>query len=499
MRLSDLLETATPPVQVPSGPDPDVTAVCYDSRQVVQGALFAAIRGVRADGHAFIGDAVARGAAALLVDRPTASPIPVVQSPDVRRTLAQVAAAFYGRPSADLFVVGITGTNGKTTTAYLIEAILAAAGHRVGVVGTINYHYGGLSFANPVTTPESLDLQHILAQMRSAGITHAVMEVSSHALDQHRVEAVDFNVGIFTNLTQDHLDYHGDMNAYWDCKRRLFTQLLPRGPKAHQATAVVNLDDPRGKELCPHSTLNCLTYGVDPQSRIRPLNWEATVSGLKARLETPVGIIDIDSPLVGRHNLDNVMAAVGCAIAAGVPAAVIGQGIESLDRVAGRLERVPDPWGRHIYVDYAHTPDALAHALGALRPVTPGRLICVFGCGGDRDRGKRPLMGEIAGRLSDLVVVTSDNPRSEPPLAIIDEILPGLRRSASPDRWEIESDRLAAIGRALSLAKPGDTVLIAGKGHETYQILADRTVDFDDREAVRINLKRKSSPLREGP
>ena len=484
MKLSALL-AAAPAVQGQTTRDPEVTAVCYDSRRVVPGALFAAICGHRIDGHTFVPDALARGAAALLVQRPLAAPVPVLVSPDVRRTLAQMAAAFYGRASERLFVVGVTGTNGKTTTAYLVEGVLAAAGHRVGVVGTIDYHYGAKTVANPVTTPESLDLQRILAEMDAAGVTHVIMEVSSHALDQHRVEAVCFDVGVFTNLTQDHLDYHADMAAYWRCKRRLFTELLPHGPKAHRGAAVVNIDDPHGRELAAELTLPCLTCGTAACSRIRPASWNVTTTGLAARLDTPAGPIDIASPLVGRHNLDNVMAAVGCGILAGAAPAAIARGIAAVPRVAGRLERVPDPLGRHVYVDYAHTPDALKNVLSALRPLATGRLVCVFGCGGDRDRGKRPLMGEIVARLSDLAVVTSDNPRSESPLSIIEQILPGLRRCQATDRWLVEPDRATAIERALALARPGDTVLIAGKGHETYQILADRTIRFDDREVVR--------------
>ncbi len=493
MNLSRLFQNADPAVALPAGGDPPVNAICYDSRRVMPGALFAAVRGTRVDGHDFIPDALARGAAALLVERPLAAPVPVVISPDVRRSLAQAAAAFYGSPSTDLFVVGITGTNGKTTTAYLVESVLSAAGHRVGMVGTIDYHYAGQTFANPVTTPESLDLQRILAAMRSAGITHVVMEVSSHALDQHRVEGIQFNVGIFTNLTQDHLDYHRNMEAYWQCKRRLFTDHLPRGPKADRAVAVVNRDDPHGRRLAKDLGRACLTCGADAQNRIHPLTWAATPAGLKARLATPLGPIAVDSALVGRHNLDNIMAAVGCGVGAGLSPQAIQRGIGALQRVPGRLEKVPDPAERHVYVDYAHTPDALEHALAALRPLTAGRLICVFGCGGDRDRTKRPLMGEIAGRLADRVVVTSDNPRSEPPMRIIDDILPGLRRAAAEDRFVVEPDRFSAIDQALSLAGRGDTVLIAGKGHENYQVLADRTIAFDDRQAVRQTSAQKAA------
>ena len=391
----------------------------------------------------------------------------------------------------DIPIVSVTGTNGKTTTSYLTEAVLAAAGHRVGVIGTVDWHYPGKRGANPVTTPQSLDLQRILAEMRSAGVSHAVMEVSSHALDQDRVEGVFFDVGVFTNLTRDHLDYHGSMAAYRECKQRLFTERLPAGPKALRAVAVVNTDDPFGRELAACLSVPCLTVGSAVGNKVHPVAVDISRRGIQAELATPGGRLEIRSPLVGRHNLDNIMAAVASGIAVGVPAEAIGRGIAGVTRVPGRLEPVSDPEGRHVYIDYAHTPDALDHALAALRPLTPGRLICVFGCGGDRDTGKRPQMGEIAGRWSDYVVVTSDNPRSEVPEAIIEMILPGLRRSAPADRWEAIPDRARAIFRAIGAAGADDTVLIAGKGHETYQVLSNRTIDFDDRQVAQQALAQR--------
>ncbi|HDI60809.1 MAG TPA: UDP-N-acetylmuramoyl-L-alanyl-D-glutamate--2,6-diaminopimelate ligase [Desulfobacteraceae bacterium] len=482
MKLSALLAAAAAPLEWDGRVDPEISGLSYDSRRVAPGDLFAAIAGQREDGHAFITDAVAGGAAAVLAARRVQVDVPVVCSPDPRRTLGQLAAAFYGRPAESLFVVGITGTNGKTTTSWLVEAVLAAAGHRVGVIGTVDWHYPGKREANPVTTPQSLDLQRILAEMRSAGVSHVVMEVSSHALDQDRVEGVLFDVGVFTNLTRDHLDYHGSMEAYRNCKQRLFTERLPTGPKAQRAMAVVNTDDPFGRDLAERVEAVCLTVGSGPANKIHPVAADISITGIQAELATPAGRLAIRSPLVGRHNLDNIMAAAACGIAAGAPLEAIGRGIEAVTRIPGRLEPVFDPDGRHIYVDYAHTPDALDHALAAMRPLTPGRLICVFGCGGDRDAGKRPQMGEIAGRWSDYVVVTSDNPRSEVPEAIIEMILPGLRRVAAADSWEATPDRATAIRRAIAAAGPGDTVLIAGKGHETYQVLADRTIAFDDRQ-----------------
>lgn len=484
MKLSALLAAAAPPLGYEGPDDPEISGLSYDSRQVAPGDLFAAIAGQRRDGHAFVRQAVANGAAALLAARPLEADVPVVCSPDPRRTLSQLAAAFYGRPAEAMFVVGITGTNGKTTTSLLAEAILAGAGHRVGVIGTVDWHYPGKRGAASVTTPQGLDLQRILAEMRSAGVTHVAMEVSSHALDQDRVEGVFFDVAVFTNLTRDHLDYHGTMAAYRECKQRLFTQRLPAGPKARRAVAVVNTDDPFGRELAGRVPTACLTVGSGPENKIHPVAADISIQGIQAALATPAGRLTIRSPLVGRHNLDNIMAAAACGLAAGIPLETVGEAIAAVERIPGRLDPVFDPQGRHIYVDYAHTPDALDHALGALRPLTPGRLICVFGCGGDRDAGKRPQMGEIAGRWSDHVVVTSDNPRSEAPEAIIEMILPGLRRVAGADRWEAIADRALAIQRAIAATRPGDTVLIAGKGHETYQVLADRTIDFDDRRVA---------------
>ncbi len=491
MKLSALLAAAVPPLDWDHRVDPEICGLSYDSRRVAPGDLFAALPGHRMDGHAFVEEAVARGAAAVLAAHSVKTDVPVVCSPDPRRSLGQLAAAFYGRPAEAMCVVGITGTNGKTTTSYLTEAVLAAAGHRVGVIGTVDWHYPGKRGANPVTTPQSLDLQRILAEMRSAGVSHAVMEVSSHALDQDRVEGVFFDVGVFTNLTRDHLDYHGSMAAYRECKQRLFTERLPAGPKALRAVAVVNTDDPFGRELAACLSVPCLTVGSAVGNKVHPVAVDISRRGIQAELATPGGRLEIRSPLVGRHNLDNIMAAVASGIAVGVPAEAIGRGIAGVTRVPGRLEPVSDPEGRHVYIDYAHTPDALDHALAALRPLTPGRLICVFGCGGDRDTGKRPQMGEIAGRWSDYVVVTSDNPRSEVPEAIIEMILPGLRRSAPADRWEAIPDRARAIFRAIGAAGADDTVLIAGKGHETYQVLSNRTIDFDDRQVAQQALAQR--------
>jgi len=420
---------------------------------------------------------------------------------NARKALAELAAVFYGHPSNEMVVIGITGTNGKTTTSYLVESILQAAGFSVGVIGTINYRYGDRSYDNPVTTPESHDLQRILSDMRRAGVTHVVMEVSSHALDLYRVHRCRFDLAVFTNLTQDHLDYHHDMEQYWACKRRLFTKLLPAWDGKTHHRAVLNVAVPKGRELADEMTLPFLSCGGNRKSDLYILAAQYDLTGTRARIHTPAGEMHLFAPLVGRHNLENILNAVGVGVALDLPLETIVKGVESLDSVPGRLERVANDHRRFVYVDYAHTPDALESALLALRALTPDRIICVFGCGGDRDRAKRPKMGSIAGRLSDLAVVTSDNPRTEPPRQIIDEIVAGMQtqgdRPYSLDElimgfkgkgYAVIADRRAAIGAAVKASRPGDTLLIAGKGHEPYQVIGHRKLVFDDRAEAQTAL-----------
>ncbi len=500
MRLATLLRgIATTARSGIEGDGPEVRSLHYRSQDVQPGGVFVAVRGAAADGHDFVGDAVERGAVALVVERPVAAPAAVVQVPDSRRVLAELAASFYGRPSEAMTVVAVTGTNGKTTTSYLIESILEQAGRRTGVIGTINYRYAGRSFANPVTTPESLDLQRILADMRAAGVGHAVLEASSHAIELARIHACRMDVAVFTNLSQDHLDFHGDMQRYWAVKQSLFTEHLRSGPKADRAAAVVNTDSAHGRELADRLGSRTVRVGTTAGCTLRAEQIACTLEGTRGVIRRGAEGTAFASPLVGRHNVENILCAAGAAAALGVEAAAIGRGIAALACVPGRLEAVANPHGIGVYVDYSHTPDALENALRALRSLTTGRLICVFGCGGDRDRTKRPVMGSIAARLSDLAIVTSDNPRSEVPEAIIEDILPGLRaegarpidRRALSGRDErgfvAEADRRAAIALGLRTARRGDAVLIAGKGHETYQIIGGRTVHFDDREeAARV-------------
>jgi UDP-N-acetylmuramoyl-L-alanyl-D-glutamate--2,6-diaminopimelate ligase len=395
--------------------------------------------------------------------------------------------------------VGITGTNGKTSTTYILEAILGAAGHRVGVVGTVNYRVAETVWPAPVTTPESLDLQRLLREMRNHDVSHVFLEVSSHALDLRRVDCAVFNAGVFTNLSQDHLDYHRDLDDYFAAKSRLFLEILANGGSS-QGLAVLNLDDPRGQALKDAVRVPTLTYGCHPDSQVRPLSHRFRQDGLEALLTTPRGDIEILSRLVGPFNLANILAATATALGLGFDLDTIARGIAALNGVPGRLERFGPPAGPGVFVDYAHTPAAITQALGALQTLDFSRLITLFGCGGDRDRTKRPLMARAAAAGSHLVIVTSDNPRTEDPLAIIREIEPGLEESGLPklsaaaaaqgeSGYLVVPDRRAAIRLAVALAKPGEAVLVAGKGHENYQIWGNARRHFDDREEVVQALK----------
>ncbi len=480
-----------------------VTGVAYHSGQVRAGEVFVALKGARTDGHRFVADALSRGAAAIVSEAELTAPagVTVVRVPQARLALAHLSAALYGHPSRELTLVGITGTNGKTSTTYLLEAILSSAGHRVGVIGTVNYRALQKTWPAPVTTPESLDLQRLLRAMRTAGVSHVCMEVSSHALDLNRVDRAAFDVGVFTNLSQDHLDYHRDLDDYFAAKSRLFLELLANG--GAPGLAVLNLDEPRGHELRRRVRVPVLTYGCHPESQVRPLTYKFSPNGIQARITSPMGEMEIDSRLVGPFNLANILAAAATALGLGLGPEDVARGIAALRGVPGRLERFGPPEGPAVFVDYAHTPAAVTQALGALQQLNFARIITVLGCGGDRDRKKRPLMGRAAAMDSQLVVVTSDNPRSEEPLAIIQEIEPGLapagltkiseaaaKRAAKG--YVVAPDRREAIRLAVSLARPGDAVLVAGKGHEDYQICGAERRHFDDREEVAQALKDKN-------
>ena len=506
MKLSTLLEAARPlieetPICHPAlsiDHDPEIRSIHYRAQEVTPGGLFVAVPGLAADGHDFIDQALERGAAAILVQQKMTRDTTVVTVSSTRKALGGISSAFFGRPSERLCIIGITGTNGKTTTAYLVESILAAAGHKVGLMGTIDYHYDGSTYPNPVTTPESLDVQRILSQMRDSGVTHVVMEISSHAIDLLRIRNCYLDVGVFTNLSQDHLDYHGDMDAYWQCKKKLFTLFLNQGPKKSRARAVINLDTEKGRALLETLEMPCIGVGGCDNAVIRPADISHALEGIRGTIHTPAGSFAFSSPLVGRHNLENILCAVGVGVALKIDLAAMGQGIQGLSYVPGRLEPVAlGNWDRFVVVDYAHTPDALENVIRAIRAVTSGRIICIFGCGGDRDRSKRPRMGEIAGRLSDFSVITSDNPRTEDPLMIIEGIVDGVlktgaRRYGVSDLGNgfaqkgycVEADRRRAIHMGIRASRPGDVVLIAGKGHENYQVIGRETVDFDDKQVA---------------
>jgi UDP-N-acetylmuramoyl-L-alanyl-D-glutamate--2,6-diaminopimelate ligase len=486
-------------VTVEGSADPDVRGVSVDSRRVGPGDAFFALAGQTTDGRRHVAEAVARGAVAVVADAPVDAPgVVLVRCDEPRRLLAQVAARLAGDPSAALTLVGVTGTNGKTTTTYLLEGIWRAAGATPGVVGTIAYRFADTTRPAPFTTPEAPDLQAILADMRRAGVTHVAIEVSSHALAQHRADALRFDVAAFSNLTRDHLDFHGDDESYYAAKARLFRELLPASGKAG-AASVVNVDDAAGARLAGEITGRCVRVGRGSGVEVRLCDVETTLAGTRGVLVLDGQRLAFTSPLVGAPHAENVALAAAVAWALGVDPAAIAAGVAATAPPPGRVERIAGA-GFTVVVDYAHSPDALERLLAALRPLTSGALITVFGCGGDRDRGKRPLMGQAAGAASDLVVITSDNPRTEDPRRILADIEPGVRaagaipltRPAAGARgYLVEPDRRAAIALAVELARPGDLVVVAGKGHEDYQILGTEKRHLDDREEVRRALERR--------
>jgi len=470
MELSTLIE-AIGPRSVRGRADTDITAVTYRAEAVVPGALHVCVPGFSADGHDFAGVAVANGAGALVVERELAFDVPQLVVDSSRSAMAAAADAFYGHPSRELDVVGITGTNGKTTTAFLIHAVLEAAVGRAGLLGTIESRIGGVVEQTARTTPESVDLQAILRRMADAGDRACAMEVSSHALELERVAGVRFAAAGFTNLTQDHLDFHPDMEAYFSAKARLF----------REAPGAINVGDGYGRRLAGMAGGPVLTYAARPDADadVRPHAVEVGAGGAIALIvSTPRGPIPLDVRLRGGFNVENVLCAVTLAELLELPHAAVRAGISAVPGVPGRFEAVEAGQPFTVLVDYAHTPDGLENVLGSAREITSGRLICVFGCGGDRDRGKRPLMGRVARRLADVALVTSDNPRSEDPEAIIAQIMDGVPMESEPDRR-------AAIERAVGMARAGDVVVIAGKGHEQGQQFADRTLPFDDRTVAR--------------
>ncbi len=456
-------------------PDVEITGLHYRSSDVRPGGLFFCVPGFKADGHDFAPDAVERGAAAVVSERPLGVGAAEVVVPSVREAMGPVAARFYGDPTARLAVVGITGTNGKTTTAFLTRAILERSGRKTGLLGTVKSIVGGREETVERTTPEAIDLQATFRRMLDAGDDACVMEVSSHALELGRAEGIRFACRVFTNLTQDHLDFHPDMEAYFMAKRRLFD-----GP----GPAVVNVDDDYGNRLADDVS-EPITYAVESKADYRAREVSFDPAGSSFTCETPDGPVAIETRLPGLFNVQNALAGIAATHSLDVGLDVARAALAEAERVPGRFEPVDEGQAFTVLVDYAHTPEALENVLLAARELDAGRLLCVFGCGGDRDRDKRPVMGAIAGRLADVAIVTSDNPRSEEPRAIIDEIVAG-----AGGVLEIEPDRREAIVRAVEEARPGDVVLIAGKGHEQGQQFRDRTVPFDDREVAREALRR---------
>jgi len=462
------------------------TRVQYDSRAVQPGDVFVAIPGEKADGHAFVGQAVAKGALAAIVERFTPDAAwPELRVKSARRALAILAGEETDHPSHDLLVVGVTGTNGKTTTTHLIRAALRERGERAGIIGTVGYELEGDHEAAPHTTPEAPELARLFRRWRDRGASAVVMEVSSHALAQDRTYGIAFDVGVFTNLTQDHLDFHGTMDAYRDAKARLF-RAESRGDRTKTMTGVLNMEDAAGRWLRERADGPTIGYGGEGAAEVVADEARLGPAGTRLRIRYPRGSVSVALKLRGRFNVSNALAAFAAAYAAGTPPEAIARGLESVAAVPGRLEPVDAGQPFQVLVDYAHTPDALERALEAVRAFGPHRILCVFGCGGDRDRGKRPLMGAAAARLADRVFITSDNPRSEDPEAIVREIEAGARGTAAVTTIV---DRAEAIRAAVLEAQAGDALLIAGKGHETYQILASGTIPFDDRMVARDALR----------
>lgn len=481
-RLGDLARSAGDLlVHSPGDQGLEIADLAYDSRAVGPGSLFFCIPGTSTDGHEYAPRAVASGAIALVVERELDLDVPQVVVAQARRAMPRMAAHFFGYPTAGLKILGVTGTNGKTTTVFLLDSILRAAGRKTALIGTIETRIGDDVRPGVRTTPESLDLQRLFAEMRSHGVDSVAMEVTSHALVLNRVDEVRFASVGFTNLSQDHLDFHPTMEDYFAAKTSLFqTERADKG--------AVNIDDPYGRKLRAGAPIGCIGFGMSESAEVRAREVKLEPSGTTIAMMTPGGDLQVSTHLVGHFNVSNCLGATAIALQAGIGLDAIQAGLESLAAVPGRFESIDGGQPFSVVVDYAHTPDSLDNVLRAARPladVQGGRVLCAFGCGGDRDRGKRPLMGAIVARLADIAIVTSDNPRSEDPDTIIGEILEGViaERPAGPDATLV--DRRAAIAWALETARPGDVVVIAGKGHETGQQFADRTIPFDDRDVAR--------------
>jgi len=495
MKLSQLVN-GVDIINLAADNEAEVSTLCYAADKCEQDSMFVAIRGLMHDGHDFIADAVKNGARYIVCEKDVQIPsgVAAIKVMSSRRALGVLAKNYFRDPSAGLCLISVTGTNGKTTTTYILESILAAAGFQCGVLGTVNYRYNNKVFPAANTTPESYEMQKILRAMADDGITHVIAEVSSHAIDLKRIDDCDFDLGVFTNLTHEHLDYHLTMENYFQAKKRFFAEVLSQSKKSHLQKMIINGDDKWGQIILKNVPLSALTYGLEKSNTVKAASYELSLSGIKSIIDLAGVVITISTPLVGKFNVYNILAASAAAKALQIPEALIKMGLEQLPYVPGRLEKVDSPFGFKVLIDYAHKPDALRQVLQNLAEFKTKKIITVFGCGGNRDRGKRPLMGEAATFYSDLTIVTSDNPRLEDPLAIIDEIEKGIDgnkvKKIDPDRlseycgshyYTVISDRRKAIETAIMTAQSGDIVLIAGKGHEDYQILGTKKVSFDDR------------------
>ncbi|WP_219836352.1 UDP-N-acetylmuramoyl-L-alanyl-D-glutamate--2,6-diaminopimelate ligase [Paenibacillus sp. R14(2021)] len=487
MRVKELASLLLTAVLIGEG-ETEINGIEIDSRKITPGCVFICLRGHKADGHDYAGEAVAGGAAALIVERLLEVPVPQILVKDSRHAMAVIGDYYYGQPSRRLKLIGVTGTNGKTTTTYLIERILRDAGHAPGVIGTVEMRFAGTSLPMSGTTPEALELQRSLHAMAEAGTDYCVMEVSSHALEQGRVKGCRYRTAIFTNLTQDHLDYHATMERYAAAKGLFFTRLgnefavLPE----NRLFAVLNADDPASPGYASATAAEVVTYGMEHDADVRASKVRITAHGTSFHVETFAGSADITLRMAGKYNVYNALGAISAALIEGIPLRQIKSSLEALPGVPGRVEGVNAGQPFAVIVDYAHTPDGLENVLKAVKEFTAGRLICVFGCGGDRDRTKRPLMGAISARYADYSLITSDNPRTEEPDRILADIEAGLLQNSVPkDRYELLADRRCAIQKAVEMARRDDVVLIAGKGHETYQDIRGVKYAFDDREVAK--------------
>ena len=463
-----------------TGEDTDIVSIEYDSRKVKPGSMFCCIVGLLLDGHEFAEKAVQAGASALLTERQLPFDVPQIIVGNARKSMTEMAAAFYGYPQREMCMIGVTGTNGKTTTTYMVKSIAEQAGKKVGIIGTIRNMIGNESLPTDRTTPESVDLFRLLRQMADARVDIVVMEVSSHALEQFRVHGIKYDAALFTNLTQDHLDYHKTFDNYLAAKKILFQ---------NAKKTVVNIDDQYAGRMMEGITVPSLSFGIRDKADISATNIDITTSGVRFDLHTPSGDCRMNLPIPGLFSVFNAMGSVGLALSVGLPLSCIKDGLESMTSVSGRIEAVtPKDHPFSVFVDYAHTPDALENVLKTIHEFAKNNIICVFGCGGNRDRAKRPIMGEIAGRLSDYVIVTSDNPRNENPMDIIASIEEGVKRSGT--KYTCIENRREAISEAIAMAEPNDVILIAGKGHENYQEINGTKYHFDDKEIVEEILKK---------